>query len=638
MRINIYKYNFVFCLFFLYSFIINGQEYNVADIPDSLRSGAFAVVRNHSTIFRQSDINNATYRVTKVITILSKQGEPYANFHIYGDKFRELSSFSANIRDASGKIVKKLKKGDLTFSSVSSDAFATDNYDIFYECKLPSYPFTVEYIYEEKWKNGIVAYPFFSPVDGYSVAVEKAEYQLELPESMTLRCHGNYVDYLSSEKIAEKSKNLYFVSLNNKKAIEYEPYAPAYWEVFPYIWMAPTDFCYDSHCGSMKDWKSYGLWVNGLLKDRDNLPLEMVNKLKDMVQGVSDIKEKTRIIFEYLQNNTRYVSIQLGIGGFQPAPAQSVIKSKLGDCKGLTNLMRAMLKSVGISSNYSEISTRNKDIRSDFPSFNQTNHVVLLVPFQNDSIWLECTNQTLPFGYVHRNIAGHDAVVMTEKGGQICKLPSYLDEENRTETMLRVVLDENGGAKGTLNMVEMLDGYENTFGIYDSKDMVRITSYINKVFKLPNVRLSDINASHQKSSSPCTILNTQFETEAFANKTGSRLFVPMCPLTKSNFNVFSASTRDLDIQITNGFSEKDTIMYTIPESHIVESLPKDIELRTPFGVYFSQIRKDGNQIVCIQGIDIFSGKYDRTKYEDIKDFFAQISSASKRKLVLKKGS
>ena len=53
-----------------------------------------------------------------------------------------------------------------------------------------------------------------------------------------------------------------------------------------------------------------------------------------------------------MQSRTRYASIQLGIGGYKPAPAMEVSEKGYGDCKGLTNYMSALLKEAGITSYY----------------------------------------------------------------------------------------------------------------------------------------------------------------------------------------------------------------------------------------------------------------------------------------------
>lgn len=616
-----------------YSVIIS-QEYSAATIPAKLKENANAVLRESSQSFIQSDINSGIYKVHRVITILNSNGNKYAHFQEYGDKFREITSFSGIVRDASGKVVRKIKKGDLTISSISDNAFASDNYTITYECQSPVYPYTIEYTYQEKWKNGILTYPAFVPFEGYSMAIEKAEYRVEIPKNLKFRYRENYKSGLRKEE--DRDKNIYSIMLKDKEAIPYEPLAPSYKEIFPFVLAAPADFCYDSYCGNMNNWKNYGLWISDLLKDRDRLPSEFVAKIRDLIKDAPTTREKARILFYFLQKNSRYVSIQLGIGGYQPADATSVAKNRLGDCKGLTNLMKAMLKAVGIPSNYCVISMREKELYSDFPSFSQADHVILLIPQKNDSIWLECTSQTLPFGYIHQDISGHDALVISESGGTLCRLPTYTDAQNRKNTTVDIHVNEDGGAYGNIVFSEYLNGYERVYRAFQLKERKKLIEYINANMRIPQMQVNEIETREDLSALPLAELNTTFETKDFANKTGTRLFIPICPLKKTNFNIFSSSERNIDIVITNGFSESDLVVINIPESFGIESLPKDILLETPFGVLSTSIKKENNKIIYSQNIDILAGTYDKEQYFAIKDFFAQITSAVKRNLVLKK--
>jgi len=616
--------------------LANDYEYPASSIPDSLKTNADAVIREYSAVFTQSDPNNATFKVTKVVTVLNEDGESVSNFYFNGDKFRNLSNFSGIIRNGTGKELKKIKKGDLTTSSISDmNTFASDNYTSFYEYKSPVYPYTIEYKYEEKWKGGLLSYPWFAPVVSYDVSVESAKMQVEIPVNTELRYKKNFDFEIENEKTDKLNVNI--ISLNNFKAIKSEPFSPSFREIAPLFMMAPSDFCYDSHCGNMTTWESYGAWVAQLLKGRDELPVEFVNKLKELTANANNDREKVKIIYEYLQGNTRYISVQYGIGGFQPFPAQSVLKAGFGDCKGLSNYMKAMLKAVGITSNYCEIGVGIKDLHKDYTNVNQTNHVILLVPLKNDSIWLECTSQTKPFGYVPHSIAGCDALVVNEvgKGGTICKLPVY-ENVPTSCTKLILMLAEDGSVEGKASFNEKLKVYEKAYWTFTNNDRTAHVKYINGFLKIPGLQVTEISTSEDRSSEPSVQLNTSIAASNYANKTGSRLFVPLCPIDKGSFKSFSSSERTLDIEFDSNFHDSDTVIFTLPESYIAESLPKDVDLNTPFGIFQSKVRQEGNMLIYTQVLNIPEGRYDKSTYQDLKAFYSEIDKAMKRKLVLKK--
>ncbi|MBK5722807.1 DUF3857 domain-containing protein [Dysgonomonas sp. Marseille-P4677] len=628
-------YKYLICFIYLLASVALYGNSPIPNAADSLKENAVAIVENFEASFIQSDLNNATYKETKVITVLNKQGDRYANFYINGDNFRELKDFSGVIKNSSGTVIKKIGKKDLTISSISQQ-MATDMYSIVYECKVPTYPYTIEYSYQEKWKNGIIFYPSFSPIEGYMQSVKNASYTIEVPANINLRSNINF-DCNSKDEVVG-NKHIYSFSAKNLKAINSEPLSPPFRDLYPRVLIAPSNFCYDSQCGDMTDWKGYGIWLANLLKGRDILPEDVSNNLKNLVKDAKSDEEKVEILYKYLQSNSRYVSIQLGIGGFQPIPAATVMKSGFGDCKGLSNVMKAMLNTVGISSNYCEIySGERKHFTKDFSNIQETNHAILMVPLKNDSLWLECTSQTLPFGYIHNNIAGHDVLVVTDSGeGKLCRVPTYSDEQNKQFSNLIINISEDGIAKGNMVFTNHLHSYASSVHYMTSKDRTEVIEYINQNMKLPKIQIDNIQVTENKTTSPSCSLSADFSAQDFVNKTGTRLFIPICPLNKGSYNIFSSNVRNLDIQINNGFSESDSITINIPKSYTVESLPKDISVKTPFGILKAQIKIDGNKIVYTQNIDIFTGKYSKENYNEIKAFFAEISQATKRKLVLKK--
>lgn len=625
------------CIFLFWSSSLKAQEYNypASDIQDSLKSNAVAVIRDHTSTFIQTDINHATYKAHYVTTILSKQGDGYAYFFTVGDNFRELSNFSAVIRNAKGDVIKKVKKSDLLTSSFDNQNLASDSYSISYIFQSPTYPFTIEYTYEEKWKNGIINYPSFYPFLGYKQSVEKAKFEIEVPSSIQLRHLANYEANLLEQ--TNGSKTTYSTEYTNIKAIKDEPLSPRSQTTLPKIMLAPSEFCFDGACGNMATWEGYGNWLLDLLEDREDITAALAQKISEITADKKTDREKVKAIYEYLQQNTRYVSIQLGIGGFQPIYASEVSKTGFGDCKGLSNLMKTMLNHVGIKSYYCEISSgKDRDLYKDFANVNQTNHAIVLVPLEKDSIWLECTSQTLPFGYVHSNIAGYDAMVVTEKGGIIRKLPSYADELNNSSTTLEIKVKEDGEAEGTVMFNEKVRSYEGAYMTFRSNDRDKQISYINSYLKMPQIQINNISTNEDKSELPSTQLKADYQAKNFANTNGNRMFIPLCPINKGNYNVFTSAERTLDIYIPYGYSETDTIYIDIPDGMTVEHLPKEINLENEFGSLKTVASQDGNKITYIQNINIHAGTYNKDLYKEIKGFYGEISSAIKRKLVIKK--
>ncbi len=609
------------------------DEYSVSAIPDSLKKDAYAVIRYEQTNFVQKDINNATEEVTKVITILDQKGKDMANLYLFQDKFRELKSFSGEIILSSGKVFKKIGKGDLITTAISSD-LASDDYQSIYECSSPSYPYTVKYKYEIKWKNGIAWYPVFVPAS-YHVAVEKSEHRIQFPATESIRYKANELAP-NPEKSTLNKDSVYVWKYDKKPAIAWEAYAPEFISLFPVVYIAPNNFCYDGICGKMSNWKELGIFLSQLLDKRDILPPAIIEKVKEITAGTANDKEKVEKIYEYLQNSTRYVSIQLGIGGFQPIPAAQVAKTSYGDCKALTNYMKSMLNVVNIPSDYVIVNTKKKNMFHDFSSLNQSNHVILMVPLKNDTIWLECTSKDEPCNFVHGKIAGHDVLLVKGENSKLCKVRDIPETMNTETNNIFLKISPDASAHASIKSIYKNHNMEEYVGFVMSKAERDKINFLEKNLSVQKSKITNIQTEYNKSAHPEIQISYNMEAERYANQTGNRLFIPINPFRSSLGKSLSSLSRRLDVNIETPEYQTDSITIEIPEHFIIESKPKTTELKTSFGSFSSKIEEKENKLLIIQQINIHTGQYPVSSYSEIKDFFKKIDANLSGQIVLRK--
>ena len=613
---------------------LKAEEYPIAAISEELKKDANTIIRYEENIFTQTDINNATEKVVKVITILNEKGKDMADIVISQGRFQELKSFSGEIYLASGKLFKKIKKDDLSITAYSNE-LASDDYYAYYSPSAPSYPFTIKYTYEVKWKNGLAYYPLFTPVRSFACAVEKSVMKIQVPSAMTVRVKGNDLVTPPTRELTGKDSLITF-TCKNFNAIAREPMCPPLNVLTPVAYIAPSAFCFDKVCGDMSSWQGVGMFVTELQKGRMTLPPETVTKLQQMTASAKDESEKVKILYEYLQNKTRYVSIQLGIGGWQPISAGQVDKTSFGDCKALSNYMKAMLAAVGIPSEYAIIHTSKKRMFPDFSTPTQANHVVLSVPLKNDSIWLECTSRDLPCGYLHNGMAGHDVLLITGEQSALCKVPEMPDSLNIEINVMLLKLYPDATASSSIKSI-----YKN----HEAEDKIRFVLYkpenerINALaenLSVNKVQISNIKTDYQKSKNPEVAISYDMQAEKYANLTGSRMFVTLNPFRNQWNRTFSSSSRKLPIHLQSSMFQTDSIYLEIPEGYSIESLPKSTLLESEIGTFSSTIESVGNRLIVEQKIHIRAGKYAAESYPDMKTFFREMDACLSGRVVLKK--
>lgn len=598
--------------------------------------GATSVIADSRTEIVCKSRTQAVEKESRTIIVLDRKGLDAAHFVCGCDMFRSLQKFSGEILNASGESVRKIKKSELQKSEYSS-SLTTDDYFYYYECDFPSFPFTVKYEWEVKCSNGLIGYPPFVPQREFRQGVEKAAYRIELPAGQgcryrTINTEGKAIEV--KESVGEEGRQVIEATATRLAPFEQEPFGPGFAALCPRIYFAPSAFSFDKSEGDMSTWQKYGEWQYKLLGGRDLLSEPFRQKLRELTAHCSTDREKVKAVYDYLARTTRYVSIQLGIGGLQPIAAEEVCRTGFGDCKGLSNYTRAMLKELGIPSTYTVISTVNPRLLTDFASANQMNHVILQVPLPQDTLWLECTNPSLPFGYVHQGIAGHDALLIEPAGGRLHRLPTYPDSLNTQHITATVTVTPTAEAQIEADQTSRLFQYENEAGIVylkPDRQKDRIRSRID----LTQADISRLHISECKEALPSVTLSYAASTKQYGQKTGNRLFVPTNVFRKG-FNVPRAVQRKYPIQVGYGYSDTDSIRIRLPEGYEIEGLPRTAQLQSKFGSFRSSIDVKGKEVLVVHHLFMRKGTYAPEEYAAFLDFRKQVAIQYNGKIVLKK--
>ena len=613
------------------------KNFAVWGISPAMRKNAHAVKRMEETSFHIIKTDETIFKKKWAITVLDEKGDSYAQFEEYYDKLTTIKSIDGILFDANGKKLKELKNREVSdVSAVNENNLIDDNRKKTHQFYYNGYPYTVQYEVEFRINNTMF-FPYWVPQDAEYLSVEQSSCTIICPADYQVRYRQ--FNYKGEPVISsEKNKKSMYWEVKDLPAINRPFASPSWRELTTTVRFAPTAFEIQGYKGNMSTWQEFGKFQYALNSKRGELPGDIVLKVKELTAAARDDAEKVKRLYEFLQKNTRYISVQLGLGGWQPMEASYVAQKGYGDCKALTNYMHSLLKAAGINSNYVLVwagDHEEMNFIEDFPS-RQFNHAILCVPMKNDSIWLECTSPSNGAGYLGAFTGNRKALLINENGGFIVSTPGYGIKEN---TLKRTILGKIG-ADGELNMI-----INTKYGGEQQDDLSMMVSQLSKErvekilqgsLELSTYTVNQFKYEVMAGRVPKLDEGLEVTAPGYATISGKRLFVVPNILNRNGSLLEEETGRKVDFVFTGAYSDMDECAIEIPEGYQIESLPQDVTIKSPFGQYFASVKLEGNKIIYYRTMEKFSGRFPATMQSDLIRFYGDIYRADRNKVVLVK--
>lgn len=629
-----------FLLLIVFCFQLNVKAQNnlsISTIPEGLKENANAVVRLEKTDIVISSRKSMVSNKTRIVSVLNQKGLDDIGAYEYFDNSTNIKTIEAIVYNAVGEQIKKIKRKDFKEVSVSGGAIASDNKKLYLDYTPIQYPFTIVFISETETSNTAFI-PMWTPVEGLYVSTEKS--------TITITCNPalgfKYKEYNfgSMPIVKQESNNVLTFTAENVLSLKSEEYSPSYIKIVPHVLFGVEKFHLEGVDGEAVNWESFGAWMyNNLLTGTDELTTESKNKIIGLVGDEKDPLKKAKIVYEYVQGKTRYISIQLGIGGWKPMLAKDVDRLGYGDCKALTNYTRALLKTVGVDSYYAVIygDRSKRDIREDFVSM-QGNHVILAIPDNDKLVWLECTSQVLPFGYQGNFTDDRTALLIKPEKGELVRTERYSTQGNTQISKGSYSILENGAISGGVIMASKGIQYGDKYYLEAKSKDEKEEFYKSVFWNINNLKLKKTAIKNDKENKEF-IEDIAMEAEGYCNKNGNKIMFAV-----NAFNQFSTvpqryRNRKNPFEITYGFFDTDEITIDLPSGFIIEAKPDNTIITEKFGEYKTEyVVVNPTRIIYKRSLVINEGSFNSSDYEDYRIFREKIARNDNAKVVLAKNN
>lgn len=567
--------------------------------------------------------NKLTLTDSITLQINNRDGDEQAIISIPYSKGDKITIGDAWVEDLSGNIIRKLKNKEITDRSyISNISLYEDDFVKEFSLNHNQYPYIIKYSYK-------ITYPRFLQIATFDytqkqIPVKEARVVVDSPVTFNIKYQQKNIDEPEIEKNKENTIYKWKFSFDPLKQ---EKYGSINESQQPILKIVPLIFNYGV-TGSFENWNTFGNWIYRLNTERDILPETEKLKINELLKGTNNRKEKIRILYHYLQDYNRYINVSLNIGGLQTYPAEYVTTNHYGDCKALTNYMLSMLKHAGIKSFYTLINsdTSIKDIDADFPT-QAFNHVILTVPLEKDTLFVECTSKTLPLGYIHSSIQGRKALLISENDSKLINIPTLSPENVACNTTVTSQINPNNFSEISAIICKQGPDFEETNYIVSNQSKNIYENYI-----LKNIIPKIIEQPSFSITSDRDSLSLQISAKGQTNSVFKRMGknISITPIVNPIPVLESIENRKRDVQIDYPIYKTEIHSYEIPNESISKT-PSDLIIDSPYGNYTLKFETTGNKLHIYKSFLIKAGRYPVKEYTHFFNFIQKIRNIETKK-------
>lgn len=592
-------------------------------------AAATAAVRPNSEVLRQTrHVRVLDGRLTVTDTVVMLIDNKYGNetVSVEYDKLNLLKTFKAWVEDGNGNLLAVLpKKAFLNQNIYQESSLYADRMERICHTDYPVYPHRFVYTSTVVTKSFFYL-AYWSPISFVSRPMHVAELWIHRPLNYPVRTLHKGIDTFSTDTAGSEISTHYVLKPSSQAMDAMNN--PAVVDQSPVVLVSPEQFVYGQP-GSTTSWSAYGNWVDLLNKDLTALPESERIHVTNLVSEEKNSLEQVRLLYHYLQDHTRYVSIDLGIGGMKSYPADYVSVNKFGDCKALSVYMKALLECVGIRSHLALVNREEfpKPFYEDYCN-NQFNHVVLAVPLGKDTIWLENTSTTGAMGYVDVSTQNRPALLIDGLNSRLVHMPALSRAAVSGRRLTDVRIDSEGTA--TVSIEHLGRGKEYEYMNAVSK-LVTAKSQFNFLDQFTSLKHYDMQRFEFKRANrddAKTLLELVFRVPEFLQRTNDRAYLTQMPVFQGSFSYYKPDGRTLNYPIP--VSQTDTVRYHLPPGWCLDNVLEPVTIECPFASYRAECTRTDDGFVQVKSFYVREGTYAPEDYKRLYEFIRNVSESDKK--------
>ena len=399
-------------------------------------------------------------------------------------------------------------------------------------------------------------------------------------------------------------------------------------------------------------WRSIGAFYQQLAEDRAQPTPEITAKAHELIAGKADFAEKAQAIAEFVQH-TRYVGIEIGIGGWQPHAASAIFHSNSGDCKDKATLLAAMMTAAGMHSTWVLVDTRRGVVNPDLPSM-FGNHMIAAIqlpegytsPRLHSIVTARSGKRFLifdptwtytPFGMLESNLQGGYGVLVDGKDSELIELPVLEPGLNTVQRTADFKLGDDGNLSGEVTETRSGDIAAHWRRVFLERSEKDQREAMMKALgpDLGDFVLGTTTTANTAALTQDFIQRFDVKVPAFARSAGTLLLVRP-RVFGSDLMRLDRKIRIYPVDLEETRTIKDEFTIELPKGYEVDELPQPVSIDTGFASYNSRTELRGNALHYARQCTIREVQIAPAKYQALQQFVGEIEQDERSQAVLKK--
>jgi len=527
------------------------------------------------------DFNNSD----KKVTVNQEKQELLININHRAD----ISKYE--FYDSESKIEKfnlEYRNGKKARFTVKDDFYNSNGlFYIDYRVKHMSFDFPVQgYTYNYKLKKKYDDVKYFTSIyfnNEYPVIEKKIK--ITIPEWLNIELKEmNFegFDIKKSKKTAsDGTSTTYIYTIKNIAASYKERSSPGPSYMYPHLLILAKSYIKNNKKNMLFDsTKDLYEWYRSLVNSVKENPGILKQKVTELTVNAKTDEEKIKNIYYWVQDNIRYIAFEDGLAGFRPDASQNVFQKRYGDCKGMANLTRQMLKEAGFDARLTWIGTKRIAYDYSIPSLSVDNHMICTLMKDGKKYFLDGTEKYNSFGEYANRIQGKEVMIEDGNNYIIEKVPTIPAIENKEIYTANFSIENenltgkiNGNLKGE-SRASFLYGYNNLKT--DQKENA-LQYYLSRGDK--NFIVSNINTSDLQNRDISLTLEHDITLQNRVSSFDNEIYIDLNYLKE--FQSYDFKKRKTDFLFSYKRDYEYNIALTIPKGYTVSRIPEPVTIDTP---------------------------------------------------------